>query len=101
MPITFSGCAAPRPADDERAPVAALRGEARVAEHVGHQLGEEFGHRDDAEARLARLERERVAGQRGRDDRERVGRDRRRSAPGSVSSGISSWNSHDRAGPAV
>ena len=58
----------------EGAPVTALRGEARVAEHVGHERGEEVGHLRHAEARLVRLERERVARQRRRDDGERVSR---------------------------
>ena len=62
------------PRGDERAPVAALRGEARIAEHAGHQLGEAVGDRLRREARLPRLEREAVAGQRRSDDGEGVGR---------------------------
>src|SRR5262249_52639783 len=59
---------------DERPPIAALRREAPVAEDVGHQRREHVGDLDDAEAWLVRPERERVAGQRGRHDGERIGR---------------------------
>ena len=61
---------------DERAPVAALRAEALVAEHVGHQLGERLRDLHHAEARLARLEGQRVARQRRRHDRELLGQQR-------------------------
>jgi hypothetical protein len=59
-------------ADDVAAPVAALRGESRIAEDLGHQSGEEIGHLGDAKTRLAWLEREREAGKRRCDDREGV-----------------------------
>src|SRR5262245_27596113 len=59
---------------DERAPVAALRGEALVAEHVGHQPRKDIRDLGDAETRLTRAEREPVPGKRRRYDRERVGR---------------------------
>src|SRR5690606_13857259 len=61
---------------DEGAPVAALRAEAPVAEDVGHQLGEEVGDLDDAEALLSRREGKRVAGKRWRDDGEVLGEKR-------------------------
>ena len=43
MPTRRSGYAEPEARGDERAPVAALRAEALVAEHVGHQRGEDVG----------------------------------------------------------
>ena len=75
---------------DEAAPVAALRAEARVAQDVGHQLGESVGDLLDAEARLAGLERQRVAGKRRRDDAEVLGKQRDQLE-----------ELDDRAGPAV
>ena len=61
------------PGRHEGAPVAALGGEAPVAEHVRHEPGEELGDLGDAQARLVRSEGVAVAGQRGRHDREGVG----------------------------
>ena len=58
MPTSCSGWPRPRHGDDVTAPVAALGGEALVAEHVGHQLGEQVGDLADVEARLAGPERE-------------------------------------------
>jgi hypothetical protein len=58
---------------DERAPVAALRGKALVPED-GHQVGQALDDRLQREARLTRRERQAIAGQRGRHDRERIGR---------------------------
>jgi len=77
---------------------AALRGEARVAQHVGHEGGEGVGDLGHSEAGLAGREGEAVAGQRRRDHRERVGRGRRRSVRGSVSIGRILWNSHTEPG---
>jgi hypothetical protein len=57
-------------ADDVAAPVAALSGESRITEDLGHQSREEIGHLDDAKTPLAWLEREREAGKRRGDDRE-------------------------------
>jgi len=71
IPASRSGGQA-EPRGDERAPVAALGGEATVAEHVGHQPGEDVGDARDVEARLIRREREAIAGQRRRDDGERI-----------------------------
>src|SRR6266480_1188342 len=75
---------------NESAPVAALRAKALVAEDVGHQLGESVGDLLDAEARLAGLERQRVAGKRRRDDGEMLGKQRDQLE-----------ELDDRAGPAV
>ena len=86
MPTSRSGKSAAEARGDERAPVAALRGEAVVAEHVGHQLREAFGDLRPAEARLPRRERQRVAGQRRRDDGEGVAGSPPKRA-GSVSTG--------------
>ena len=52
---------------DRGSPVAALAAVALVAQHIGHQFGEGLGHVLAAEARLAGLERQPVARQRGRD----------------------------------
>src|SRR4051812_42362400 len=60
---------------DESAPVAALRGETLVPQFA-HQLDEDLGNLLYAEARLARPERKRVAGQRRRDDRKALCQER-------------------------
>ena len=52
MPSSLLGVPRAETADDVAAPVAALGGEARVAEHVGHERGEHVRHRDDVEAPL-------------------------------------------------
>ena len=62
----------PQPGGDERAPVAALGAVARVAESH-HELVEHRTNRRQRAALLIRAERQRVPGQRGHDDRERVG----------------------------
>ena len=58
----------------EGAPVAALRAEAPVAQHVRHQRREAIGDRLDAEAWLAGAEGQAVAGQGGRHHGEGIGR---------------------------
>src|ERR687888_1947848 len=60
---------------DERAPVAALHAEALVAERR-HELGEAVGDFLGAEARLARREGKRIAGQRRRDHGEMLSEQR-------------------------
>ncbi|MCZ7566403.1 MAG: hypothetical protein M5U08_23525 [Burkholderiales bacterium] len=88
------------PRGDERAPVAALRREALVAENLRHQLGQNPGDLLHAEARLPGPERERVAGQRRRDHRERVGRIG--TEPRRIGEHRDQLEElHDRAGPAV
>src|SRR2546425_986579 len=62
------------PRGDEGAPVAALGGEAAIAQDVGHQSREDVGDLLHAEAQLIRAEGESVARQRRRDDGERVRR---------------------------
>src|SRR5580704_10108887 len=56
----------------DAAPIAALHREALVAERVGHEFRETIRHLLYAEALLPRPEREAVAGQGRRDDREGV-----------------------------
>ncbi len=56
-------------------PVAALCTESFVAERC-HQLGEDVGDFDEAEALLAWLQRQRITGERGRDDGEVLGEQR-------------------------
>ena len=58
----------------DAAPIAALHSEALVAERIGHELGETIRHLLDAEPLLPRPEREAIAGQRRRHDRESVRR---------------------------
>ena len=53
-----------QPGRDERAPVAALRAEPRVAEDAGHQLRHAVRHRLDRKARLAGRERQAAPRQR-------------------------------------
>ena len=59
---------------DEAAPVSALRGEAPIAQDIGHEGGEGVSDLRDAEARLAGGEGEAVAGEGGRDHGERIAR---------------------------
>ena len=61
---------------DEAAPVAALHAETLVAEHVRHQLRIDLGNVLDAETLLPGLERQRVAWQRRRNNREMFGEQR-------------------------
>src|SRR5258708_3998408 len=74
-PVQPIGIAQPQHRGDERAPVAALRAEALVAEHA-HQLGKALGDLLDAKARLAGAERKRVARKRRCDHREALGEKR-------------------------
>ena len=68
------GVGEPETRGDEAAPVSALRGEAPIAEDIGHEGGEGVGDLRDAEARLAGREGEAVAGERGRHHGERIAR---------------------------
>ncbi len=76
MPVTCCGYAVSHDRGDEAAPVAALHAEALVAEHVRHQLRIDVGDVLNAEPLLPRLERQRVARQRRRDNREMFGEQR-------------------------
>ena len=62
------------PRGGDGAPVAALHGEALVAERLGHQFGETIRHLLDAEALLPGPERKAIARQRRRDDGEGIRR---------------------------
>ena len=84
MPATTSAWLAPRYVAHHRAPVAALRAEARVAE-AAHQLGPQRRDALRVHARRARVVGEAVAGHRRRRRRRRRRPDRRRARAGSVS----------------
>ena len=62
------------PAGDDRAPVAALGAEALVAEHVAHELHPQLRHPGSVDAGHLEGHREPVAGKRGDDHVEAVGR---------------------------
>ena len=74
MPISFVGMRVAHAGCGDAAPVAALRGEAVIAQRFCHQVGQAVGDLFDAEALLARTERQPVAWQRRRHDSERVRR---------------------------
>ena len=74
MPITARRCASPSREVTNAPQSPPCAREALVAEHVGHQLGEDIGDLLDAEALLPRRERQPVARQRRRDHGEGIGR---------------------------
>ncbi len=82
---------------DDRAPVAALRAVALVAE-TRHQLLPRVGDAQDVPAGLRRRARPAVAGDRRADDVERVASDRRRARAGCTSGSMMSRNSDTEPG---